>query len=611
MHSRNGGLATAIFALLLICALVAGRQRTARPHNVILFVADGLRAGIASPQTAPALAQVRDEGVNFQNSHSVYPTVTTVNAAALATGHLPGDTGDFGNNIYVGAQPFGFPVNGVVAPMEDEEALGLMNQRFGGDYLGETSLLDAARRQGWSTAAIGKLGPIAIQDVEARGGEDIVVDDDTGFRDPGSRGLPLPKDVLADMRVAGLEMQARDRGLNTSAGAYNMPGVKVPNSYQQDWFVDVATKVVLPRLKTAGKPFAMVFWSRDPDGTQHNQGDSLNKLAPGINGPTSLAGVRNASNDLQRLRDALKRLGLDKTTDIVVVADHGFSTISKQSRTSAAAALSYRTVQPGFLPPGFLAIDLSKALGLKLWDASGLAIDLSTHIAPASGAYLLGSDAKAPDVVIAANGGSDLIYLPGPGAKALAPRIAASLTGQDYVGGLFVDDALGAIPGTLPLSAIRLVGSARTPRPSIIVSFQSYALRCPNPELCAVEVADTPLQQGQGIHGAFSRADTHNFMAAVGPDFKTGFVDPAPVGNADIAPTLARIMGLKLDAKGLTGRVLGESLIDGKPVAVGARTVRSAPAPNGFVTLLNIQDVGPTPYFDASGAPGRTMGLKP
>ena len=32
-----------------------------------------------------------------------------------------------------------------------------------------------------------------------------------------------------------------------------------------------------------------MFWSRDPDGTLHNQGDSLNQLTPGINGPTSLA----------------------------------------------------------------------------------------------------------------------------------------------------------------------------------------------------------------------------------------------------------------------------------------------------------------------------------
>ena len=39
------------------------------------------------------------------------------------------------------------------------------------------------------------------------------------------------------------------------------------------------------------KPFVLLFWSRDPDGTQHYQGDSLQHLTPGINGPTALAGV--------------------------------------------------------------------------------------------------------------------------------------------------------------------------------------------------------------------------------------------------------------------------------------------------------------------------------
>jgi len=97
-----------------------------------------------------------------------------------------------------------------------------------------------------------------------------------------------------------------------------MPGVQVANVEQQDWFAAVATKVLLPRFKAAHKPFVMVFWSRDPDGTQHNEGDSLNSLTPGINGPTSLAGIRNASNDLQALRDSLAALGLGRATGRVL-----------------------------------------------------------------------------------------------------------------------------------------------------------------------------------------------------------------------------------------------------------------------------------------------------
>ena len=48
------------------------------------------------------------------------------------------------------------------------------------------------------------------------------------------------------------------------------------------------------------------------------------------------------------------------------------------------------------------------------------------------------------------------------------------------------------------------------------------------------------------MHGSFSRADTLNFMAAIGPSFKTGFVDEAPVSNADIGKTIAHALELKL-----------------------------------------------------------------
>src|ERR1700749_519770 len=72
------------------------------PHNIILFVPDGLRGLTVKPETAPAMAAIRDNGVNFTNSHSLFPTFTTANASALATGHHLGDTGDFSNTIYTG-----------------------------------------------------------------------------------------------------------------------------------------------------------------------------------------------------------------------------------------------------------------------------------------------------------------------------------------------------------------------------------------------------------------------------------------------------------------------------------------------------------------------------
>ena len=349
--NRTSVIMGAVAAVLTVILWLTFSPRS--QHNVILFVADGLRSGIVTPDTAPELAAVRAQGVDFANSHSLYPTITTPNASAIATGHRIGDTGDFGNSLYAGPEPLGFPVGSVIGGLEDDAALSLMDQRYGGNFLTEESLLAAARRNGFSTAAIGKLGPTSIQDVSQRDGlGTIVIDNSTGWPPPAG-AIPLRPDLRQAIKSAGLDTVAPDRGLNSDPGAYNMPGVHVANVDQQDWFAKVATDVILPRFKAAHRPFVLVFWSRDPDGTQHNQGDSLNSLTPGINGPTTMAAIRNASSDLGRLRAALARLGLDKTTDLVVTADHGFSTISKQSRTSAAAKLTYSDVPRGFLPAAF------------------------------------------------------------------------------------------------------------------------------------------------------------------------------------------------------------------------------------------------------------------
>ncbi len=354
----------------------------------------------------------------------------------------------------------------------------------------------------------------------------------------------------------------------------------------------------------------LVFWSRDPDGTQHNQGDSLNHLVPGINGPTSLAAIKNADDNLGKLRAALDTLGLADTTDVIIAADHGFTTIAKESATSAAGRGSYPDVPRDLLPPGFLALDLAGELGLPLFDpdAKNAQVAAGTHPTRANG--LIGVDPHEPDVVVAANGGSDLVYLP-KRDRATAARVVAALFKQDYVSGLFVDDALGRFPGTLPLSAINLKGSALTPVPAIAVNFRTFTTGCDRPLLCTVEIADTGLQQGQGMHGSFSRADTMNFMAAIGPDFKAGFVDSAPVSNADIGLTMARILGLRILAKGkLIGRVLTEAMRGGTAASYATKTMRSDPSETGLRTILQYQVVGTTRYFDAAGFPGRTVGLR-
>src|SRR5262244_1248315 len=79
---------------------LAWQAMPAARRFVIVFVVDGLRPDAVTADVTPTLHRLRCEGVEFSNSHAVFPTVTRVNAAALATGMQPGSNGILGNQIY-------------------------------------------------------------------------------------------------------------------------------------------------------------------------------------------------------------------------------------------------------------------------------------------------------------------------------------------------------------------------------------------------------------------------------------------------------------------------------------------------------------------------------
>ena len=653
--SRPCSFTLLVFSGMLLLLLPGVTQA----RNVILFVADGLRQGSVNDEDAPTMSGLRARGVFFSNSHSLYPTLTTPNSAAIATGHYTGDTGDFGNYLYTG---YPLPVVGEtqVPFVENDRVLGNLDEHFGGNFLHEETLISYAAKNGYNTAAIGKLGPILIQDAPEGNPTNglvaipktVIVDDSTGK----TGGLPLDPRVAQALRDAHLPVVSPDRSNgakpksakdNSFTGNNSTPGTGAANTVQQQYFVDALTKAVLPEFRNEKKPFLVVFWSRDPDGTQHNEGDSLNRLSPGINGPTSRAAVGNADANLKQIVAYLEaNPGLADDTDIFLTSDHGFSTISKHEVDSTGTAFtgSYAATQTykdatgrqevnsGFLPPGFLAIDLAHHLNLPLFDPdSTITVDGSERYKPVdpaigqatpekaqrpiSGSGLIGgtgiistpSDAK---LIVAANGGSDLLYLKDRDPE-LAKDLVDFLSSLDYVSGIFTDPALGQFKGALTLSDLNMKGSTRLPTPSILVNFRSFSRDAADPLQSAVTVCDAGLQEGQGMHGSFSRADTLNHMAAAGPDFKKAYIDVAPVSNADIAITLAHVLNLELPKNGdLTGRVIDEALVGGPentPFESGIKDSEVNTA--GMKTRLRYQQVGKTFYFDAAGFEGRTVGL--
>ncbi|HWB31927.1 MAG TPA: alkaline phosphatase family protein [Acidobacteriaceae bacterium] len=649
MRQRKPLLTVAVCFVAGLLAASAFAQPKPK-HNVIIFVADGLRRGSVNAQDTPALMKVRTSGVDFENSHSVFPTFTTANASAIATGHGLGDTGDYSNTLYPGvwlAKPDPSAVSGTITPfLESDDVLANMNAVFKGNYLGERTLLTAAHQAGFNVASIGKLGPTAIQQNDRIAWDQTgflnsdgatIIDDSTGH----AGGFVLSEEMMDALHDAGLPQEAptRSNGFaegsqwnNGFAGDAQTSGTLDANRIQQQWFADVTTKVLLPKFASESKPFVLLFWSRDPDGSQHNQGDSLQNLKPGINGQTSERGVRNADHCLQQLLAWLDaHPAVKASTDVLVTSDHGFATISRReiavdgTQTAEVSALmtyglsgKAKPEPEGTLPPGFLAVDLAIREHMRLFDPAVRATGGASAYAevtlggdqsqyPSTGSALLGETVKQVDgsdakLIVAANGGSDLIYIPSQSAELVRSTLDV-LAQLDYVGGIFVDDKFcaspSACPGALPMSAIGLEGASSVPRPAIVVSFKDFHQTAGDLQ-SAAQVADTTLQEGQGNHGGFGREETWNNMAAMGPDFKSGFVDGSPMGNIDIAPTLAHILGIEMPSAGtLKGRVVTEALAGGtRPESSAQKSLLSAPGAGGVRTMLEYQEQNGVRYLD-------------
>ena len=157
----------------------------------------------------------------------------------------------------------------------------------------------------------------------------------------------------------------------------------------------------------------------------------MNQLVPGINGPTSVAAIKNADDNLAAILETLKALDLKTGTDVIVAADRGFSTISKDSQTRAASKINYKDVPSGELPPGLVAIDIAQALGLPLFDPDQKSspVDFSKWQHPSRGSGLIGKNLTAPAVVVAANGGIDLVYIPSANATEFVGKMFTALMG--------------------------------------------------------------------------------------------------------------------------------------------------------------------------------------
>jgi arylsulfatase A-like enzyme len=561
-------------------------------RRVIVFVWDGLRADDLTPEITPNYFALARTGVVFADHHAVYPTSTMMNSASIATGSYPGEHGFYGNVVYAprasGRNAKGADIDfSVPAFIEDFGVVEAVRDAYQGRLTLVPTLLQAAQAKGLTTAAVGKFGAAFIQDYR-RGG--IILDEDAAIplafaKELQNAGYGLPRNSV-NAHPAGALTLGKDNGDPTApipiqrlkdgqtanpldrSGALSRRGFR----YLTDVFVDYILPVKQPDLT--------VFWSKEPDATNHAYG-------PGSYNSSDATTMNDEI--LGRVMDKLRQLGWEQSTDIIITQDHNHSTVSGDVGHFPLREIvdgGAGVPDPhGYSVSGFVrTAELLTRDGLKAYDGAGCrAIPIlsgilsdGTHLQPlrhdedgsvcgkpqelTSSTFVVPKPVPAGAVVVAANAGSDYVFVP-DGNRDVVKAAVASLQSRQQFGAIFVSDRYGEIAGTLPMSLINTEPNVTGRAPDIIVSF-NYDETIAVAGKPGISYASSINRRGD--HGSFSPTDTRISLLAHGPSFKAGLYDTLPTANVDIAPTIAHI--LKLNMPDVQGRVLEEALQGGPPV---------------------------------------------
>ena len=289
-----------------------------------------------------------------------------------------------------------------------------------------------------------------------------------------------------------------------------------------------------------GIPDFSLLWLSEPDFSQHN-------FAPGS--PEALSAIKAADADLATVLSALDKNHARNSTDVLVVSDHGFSTIRRSVKLIA------------------------------LLNAAGLHASTALTETP-----------KPGDILVAGNGGTVLFYVQNH-APDTVQRLVTWLQQSDFASVIFTRDKL---EGVFPLDAAHLRTAAA---PDVIAAFRSY----PDKNQFGVPGmidADWNRPAGEGTHATLGPTDVQNTLIAAGPDFPGGAEEALPTGNIDIAPTVLAILGVtarnQMDGRNLLAKTAA-------PVRKHLGASRTLDHGNWKQTIDAVS-IGDTTYFEPATA---------
>ena len=465
--------------------------------NILIVAFDGLQPAQVRPDLMPNLARFASEGVFFENHHPVFPSVTRINAASMVTGMYSGSHGLAANTMV--ARDYD-PTSAFSAL---EPTLADMARKTGRVLLAPT-LADilAEHDMEYTAIGVGTSGNAYVHNPRAdeSGGATIHTD------------FTLPYSLF-------------DR-LESRFGAW--PAEAMPNTPRLDHAVRILTEHILPERQ----PAVALIWSSEPDKAQH---------ATGVGSEMSDRAIRQADARFGSILEWLENNGRASDTDVLVISDHGYSTIQE------TVDVEWYTRDAGFV---------------------------------------------SQDVIVAPNGGSVLFYCR---SRDVTQLLGAWLTERPWCGALLASEAAGEIEGALPMA---LAGAEGPRAPELAMSF-GWDSR-PNDAGYKGYAYSSGGQPGQGQHGSMSRHEMNNVLLARGPSFNQAARIQSPTGNVDLAPTVLRLLGIQAPDH-MEGRALVEALADGKDSVDWSSTTHRAERKTSsgmYCQTVRVSTVGDTSYID-------------
>jgi len=276
---------------------------------VLVFVVDGLRPDSITAEDAPTLFRLRAEGVDLANSHAVFPTVTRVNAAAIATGTQPGTNGLVGNQMFVPAVDARRAFD-----TGNYRNFLTLDQATGGRVLQAPTLAERLHARGLMLAGVssGSTGSAFLLNPKAVSGIGVLVN---GYLDPG-KTVAYP---------AGISEAVLAR--------FGPAPVKAPGGARFDaavtWTQRVLREYVLPKFA----PAVVINWLTEPDHSQHHAG---------VGSPAAREALRNDDREIAQVLAGLHAA----STSVLVVSDHGFTTNTAGVDVAGALVLAKLKAAP-------------------------------------------------------------------------------------------------------------------------------------------------------------------------------------------------------------------------------------------------------------------------